>query len=97
MAIIPKESKTNSFQDQNLGVEVIAVLYLLYVLYDAIFSRYIISYLQPFMVALLVMLTAYLLMPSSINKGKSGFQRIMIFVRYELGKVMEWRSKHIWK
>lgn len=97
MAIIPRDSKTNSFQDGGLGIEIIGAVFFIYILFDTIFGKYISSYMEiPFSIVMIALI-AYLILQSRTNKGKTGYQRIMIFTRYQISKIKMWRVKHIWK
>ncbi|MDQ0359989.1 hypothetical protein [Breznakia pachnodae] len=92
MAIIPRDSKSNSSEDKNLGLEVVVMIFAFVVLGNMFISPFIHAKLRiPFFV-FIGLLCWYMLSPSNLNKGKLGYHRVLITVRYTLKKI-EYRKR----
>lgn len=97
MALIPKDSKTNGMQDNGIGLEIAIIIFLVYMIFDTFLGKYISSSLNWVFGILVVLVIGYMIVPNNKNKGKNGYQRIAVFIKFEINKFLEWRSKLVWK
>lgn len=93
MAIIPDKSKVkNKKSRENLLYVLFAFLFVLIV-----FDKYILPYIHsrftiPCYIVMLLII-AYLLLPSAQNYGYNGAQQLIIMLRFKTSKLKEWVMK----
>ncbi len=97
MALIPKDSKTNGMQDNGIGLEIAIIIFMVYMVFDTFLGKYISSRLNWLFGILVIFVIGYMIIPNNKNKGKNGYQRIAVFIKFEINKLLKWRSKHSWK
>lgn len=86
MAIIPRDSKSNSAEDKNIGIEAVIMIFTLVILSNMLISPFIHERLTiPFYVFLAIV-CVYLLFPSNRNKGKLGYHRLFVMLKYTAKK-----------
>lgn len=96
MAIIPKKSKTTNISN-SMNLEIALVIFTLYIVIDQFTSNLISTSLSiPFSI-FTILLVIYMVLGNKKNKGRIGYERIIIFVRFKAYKFLEWRSKHVYK
>lgn len=97
MAMIPKKTKiTNSDEFFGLDYQTFITVVGIFFFTSYFFSKYIHERMQIFFLVFVIMISIYLLFPSSKNKGHNGIQRIMIMLKYEKYRFEE-RKLRKWK
>lgn len=97
MAMIPKKTKiTNSDEFFGLDYQTFITVVGIFFFSSYFFSKYIHERMQIIFLLFVIMISIYLLFPSSMNKGHNGIQRIMIMLKYEKYKFEE-RKLRKWK
>ena len=86
MAIIPRDSKSNSAEDKNMGLEVVVMVFAFVVIGNLFLSPFIHSRMKIPFFAFIGVLCWCLLMPSKRNKGKLGYHRMLKALSYTVKK-----------
>ena len=84
MAMIPKKTKiTNSDDFYGLDYQTFITVVGIFFFSSYFFTKYIHKQLQLVFLIFVILISIYLLFPSSKNKGHNGIERIMIMLKYE--------------
>lgn len=86
MAPIPKATKTNHSKDHGITYELIFLIVACALVLDSFISAYVHKELTIFTLLFAGIVVAYLVLPSAINEGKNGYERIMIYLRFVIDK-----------
>ncbi|MEG0409033.1 MAG: hypothetical protein RR623_09180 [Bacilli bacterium] len=97
MAIIPKKSKTNGGDEGGINLEALMVVGAMSIMLNSLLEGKVHEKLAPFLFPTLCLFGMFLLIPNGINKGKSGYMRIIICLKYQLNKLQERISRHTYE
>ena len=86
MAPIPKATKTNHSMDHGITYELIFLIVACALVLDSFISTYVHKELTIFTLLFAGIVVAYLVLPSAINEGRNGYERIMICLRFSVDR-----------
>ena len=89
MAKIPSKSKTNNLEDSNMSLEAVLIIFLVVLIGNKVLENCVHNSLSFLLLALIILIICFFIMPSSKNKGKNGYMRISIYLKYLALKIRE--------
>ncbi|WP_286149267.1 hypothetical protein [Thomasclavelia cocleata] len=88
MAKIPSKSKTNNLEDSNMSLEAVLIIFLVVLIGNKVLENCVHNSLSFLLLALIILIIGFFI-PSSKNKGKNGYMRISISIKYLALKIRE--------
>ena len=89
MAKIPSKSKTNNLEDSNMSLEAVLIIFLVVLIGNKVLENCVHNSLSFLLLALIILIIGFFIMPSSKNKVKNGYMRISIYLKYLALKIRE--------
>ena len=89
MAKIPSKFKTNNLEDSNMSLEAVLIIFLVVLIGNKVLENCVHNSLSFLLLALIILIIGFFIMPSSKNKGKNGYMRISIYLKYLALKIRE--------
>ena len=89
MARIPSKSKTNNLEDSNMSLEAVLIIFLVVLIGNKVLENCVHNSLSFLLLALIILIIGFFIMPSSKNKGKNVYMRMSIFIKYLVLKIKE--------
>ena len=89
MAKIPSKSKTNNLEDSNMSLEAVLIIFLVVLIGNKVLENCVHNSLSFLLLALIILIIGFFIMPSSKNKGTNGYMRISIYLKYLALKIRE--------
>lgn len=93
MAIIPKKTKTSIASDNGIGIELCLLIFTSVYFTDRFLGDKVHAYMTPLLYLLMIVVVAYMVLPSHKNKGKTGYESMMIFLHYKISQIKNRRAK----
>lgn len=94
MAVIPRKTKIKNKEFGIFDFETFVVLMVVFFVSTQFLIELVHDHMKFPALAFVLILAAYCIFESSMNKGKKGYQRIFICLKYVMWKLPEKRYRH---
>lgn len=95
MAVIPMKAKTNTTEDNGISFEMLVIVLGAVMFLNRIFENRVHSSLSTLLMVVLIGVVVYLFLPNKRNRGKNGYLRLLICMKYMIHKIKERIYKHV--